>query len=105
MITYCTWPGAMPARSTAAAMANPPRSEPEKEASEPRSRPIGVLAPATITEVVPVVPDIRHDPLPARGPRSERGFTSNVLSGPAGGHRAVGVIARTLRNGPIGAGL
>ena len=32
-------------------MATPPRSAPEKSLSEPSRRPIGVLAPATITEV------------------------------------------------------
>ena len=55
MITYCTWSPPMPARSSAALMAKPPSSAPEKVFSEPSSRPSGVRAPATITEVVPVV--------------------------------------------------
>jgi hypothetical protein len=44
-------------------MANAPRSAPEKDFSEPSSRPIGVLAPATMTEVFLFVPDIRLGPL------------------------------------------
>lgn len=40
-----------------------PRSAAEKEAREPSILPMGVRAPATITEVVPVVPDIRHGSL------------------------------------------
>ena len=51
MITYCTWSGATPARSSAALIANPPRSVPEKSFSEPSSRPIGVRAPPTMTDV------------------------------------------------------
>ncbi|GHA59404.1 hypothetical protein GCM10010330_09250 [Streptomyces tendae] len=39
-------------------MAKPPRSAPEKDFREPSSRPIGVRAPATTTEVVPFVPEI-----------------------------------------------
>lgn len=56
MITYCTWSPPMPARSSAALMATAPRSAPEKVRSDPRSRPMGVRAPATITEVLPFVP-------------------------------------------------
>ena len=56
MITYCTWSPPMPARSRAALIAKPPRSAPEKDFSEPSSRPMGVRAPATITEVVLFVP-------------------------------------------------
>ncbi|GAA2603377.1 hypothetical protein GCM10009863_16150 [Streptomyces axinellae] len=52
MITYSTWSPATPARSSAALMANPPKSAPEKDFREPSSRPMGVRAPATITEVV-----------------------------------------------------
>jgi methylmalonyl-CoA/ethylmalonyl-CoA epimerase len=66
---------------------------------------MGVRAPATITEVVLFDPDMSCDPLPAALPRSERGFTSNVLSGTPCRHRAVGVIARTLRNHPKSAAL
>src|SRR5919202_2981339 len=40
----------MPARSSAALMATPPRSAAEKSLSEPSSRPIGVRAPLTMTE-------------------------------------------------------
>src|SRR5690606_41090812 len=50
MMTYCTCSGATPARSSAAFMAIPPNSTAERSASEPRSRPMGVRAPATITE-------------------------------------------------------
>ncbi len=52
MITYCTWSGATPDFSRAALMAIPPRSVPEKSFNEPSSRPIGVRAPPTMTEVV-----------------------------------------------------
>src|SRR5262245_58547324 len=40
----------MPARSRAAAMARPPRSVAGNEANAPESLPIGVRAPATMTE-------------------------------------------------------
>src|SRR4028119_462907 len=50
MITYSTWSPEMPARSSAALIAIPPRSAPEKSLSEPSSRPIGVRAPLTMTE-------------------------------------------------------
>src|SRR3954451_3033043 len=40
----------MPARSSAALIATPPRSAALKSFSEPRSRPIGVRAPLTMTE-------------------------------------------------------
>ena len=50
-----TWSPPIPARSSAALMAKPPRSAPEKDLSDPSSRPMGVRAPATITEVVPYV--------------------------------------------------
>ncbi len=52
MITYSTWSGATPARSSAALIANPPSWAPEKSFSAPCSRPIGVRAPATITDSV-----------------------------------------------------
>src|SRR3954462_3248049 len=51
MMTYSTCSGATPAFSRAPLMAMPPRSDPEKSLSEPSSRPMGVRAPATITEV------------------------------------------------------
>ena len=54
MITYWTWSPVIPARSRAALMASAPRSTPENGVSEPSSRPIGVRAPATMTEVVMV---------------------------------------------------
>ena len=50
MITYSTCSGATPAFSSAPLMANPPSSAAEKPFSEPSSRPIGVRAPATITD-------------------------------------------------------
>src|ERR1051325_6894802 len=50
MITYCTSPGATFARASAAPMAWPPSCAPLKSLSEPSKRPIGVRAPATITE-------------------------------------------------------
>ena len=50
MITYSTCSGATPDFSSAPLMARPPRSEPEKSLSDPSSRPIGVRAPATITD-------------------------------------------------------
>ena len=46
--TWSTSSGATPARSRAAAMATPPRSAAEREASAPDIFPIGVLAPATM---------------------------------------------------------
>ena len=42
--------GSTPAFSSAPLMAMPPRSAPEKSLSDPSSRPIGVRAPATITD-------------------------------------------------------
>ncbi len=62
MITYCTWSPPIPARSRAALIAKPPRSAPEKDFSEPSNRPMGVRAPATITEVF-VPEDMSCDPL------------------------------------------
>lgn len=55
MITYWTCSPVMPDRSSAALMAKAPSSAPEKPFREPSSRPIGVRAPATITEVVLVM--------------------------------------------------
>src|SRR5579859_1996579 len=52
MITYSTWPGATPARSSAALMAAAPRAVAGKVLRLPSSRPIGVRAPPTITEVI-----------------------------------------------------
>jgi hypothetical protein len=51
-------------------IAKPPRSAPEKVFSEPSNRPMGVRAPATITEVLLFVPDMRCDPLSAGELRS-----------------------------------
>ena len=51
MITYSTCSGATPARSSAALIATPPSCAPEKPLSDPNSRPMGVRAPATITDV------------------------------------------------------
>ncbi|GAA3296126.1 hypothetical protein GCM10020295_25010 [Streptomyces cinereospinus] len=99
MITYCTWSPPIPARSRAALIAKPPRSAPEKDFSEPSSRPIGVRAPATMTDVVPfVAEDMSCDPL--TGLR-DRGVNEGLLECTeryGTRHRAVGVIARTLRN-------
>src|SRR4051794_11127948 len=50
MITYCTCLGATPAFSRAPRMATAPRSAPLNPAREPCRRPIGVRAPATITD-------------------------------------------------------
>src|SRR3954451_2564021 len=50
MITYWTWSPEMPARSSAALMAKPPRFIAVKLLSAPESFPIGVRAPATMTE-------------------------------------------------------
>src|SRR5690606_17396420 len=67
MITYWTWSPPIPARSRAALIAKPPRSAPEKDFSEPSSRPMGVRAPATMTDVVPFgaedAEDMSGDPL------------------------------------------
>ena len=52
MITYSTSEAGTPAFSNAARIATAPRSVPEKSFSEPISRPIGVRAPATMTDVV-----------------------------------------------------
>src|SRR5699024_492891 len=50
MTTYPTCSPPTPARSSAAPIAKPPRSTAENPAREPRSRPVGVLAPPTMTE-------------------------------------------------------
>src|SRR3954451_4188803 len=50
MITYSTWSPLMPARSSAALMAKPPKSIAVKLLKAPDSFPIGVRAPATMTE-------------------------------------------------------
>src|ERR1700710_2612093 len=50
MITYWTWSPLMPARSRAAEMATPPRSIAVKLLRAPESFPMGVRAPATMTE-------------------------------------------------------
>ena len=52
MITYSTWSAATPDRSSAARIAIAPRSIASKPASEPRNFPIGVRAPATMTDLV-----------------------------------------------------
>jgi methylmalonyl-CoA/ethylmalonyl-CoA epimerase len=49
MITYCTSAAGTPLRASAPAMAVPPRVTASTPASAEESRPIGVLAPATIT--------------------------------------------------------
>ena len=51
MSTSSTSSGATPARSSAAAMANPPSCIAVKPASAPESLPMGVRAPATMTDV------------------------------------------------------
>src|SRR3954469_21750534 len=74
MITYWTWSGATPERSSAALMANPPRSAPEKSFSEPSSRPIGVRAPLTMTDpAIPVV--LLGEPADGRAPPLPGHFT------------------------------
>ncbi len=50
MITYCTWSPDTPALSSAPLMAMPPRSVAENPFRDPSNRPIGVRAPATITD-------------------------------------------------------
>src|SRR5918997_6706993 len=50
MITYWTWSGATPARSSAALMATDPSWAPLKSFNDPDILPIGVRAPATITD-------------------------------------------------------
>src|SRR3954471_9499255 len=50
MITYCTCSGATPAFSRAPRIATAPRSAPLNPARDPCRRPIGVPAPATITD-------------------------------------------------------
>ena len=50
MITYSTWSPETPAFSRAPLMATPPRSAPERSLREPSRRPMGVRAPATMTE-------------------------------------------------------
>ena len=52
MITYSTADAGTFAFSNAPEMAMAPRSLPEKSFNEPISLPIGVRAPATITDVV-----------------------------------------------------
>src|SRR6202012_3322751 len=52
MITYSTAEAGTLALSSAPAIAIAPRSLPEKSFSEPINLPIGVRAPATITDVV-----------------------------------------------------
>src|SRR5690242_15610877 len=59
MITYCTDSGATCARSSAPLIASPPSSVAENPFSEPSSLPIGVRAPAMITDVVMVPPGRR----------------------------------------------
>ncbi len=51
MMTYSTDSGATPARSRAALMATPPSSTADSPDREPSSLPIGVRAPATMTEL------------------------------------------------------
>ncbi|MCZ9336753.1 hypothetical protein NGM37_03045, partial [Streptomyces sp. TRM76130] len=71
---------------------------------EPRSRPMGVRAPATITELFGVEA-MSCDPLTGL---HGRGVNEGLPEGTeryATRHRAVGVIARTLRDRPYGAPL
>jgi hypothetical protein len=56
MITYSTALGGSPAFSSAPAIAMAPRSLAEKSFSEPINLPMGVRAPATITDVVMTPP-------------------------------------------------
>ncbi|MGX9228803.1 hypothetical protein ACWV95_26465 [Streptomyces albus] len=65
MITYSTWSPPIPARSSAALMAKPPKSAPLKGAREPSRRPMGVRAPETITEVVLLGVAVMWGSLPA----------------------------------------
>ena len=55
MMTCSTSSGATPARSSAAEMANPPRSAAENDESAPLILPIGVRAPATMYEPVEAI--------------------------------------------------
>ena len=52
MIRYSTNSGPTPAFASAPRIAIAPRSEPDKSFNEPSKRPIGVRAPATMTELV-----------------------------------------------------
>src|ERR1700694_483564 len=52
MITYSTNSGPTPAFASAPRIAIAPKSEPDKSFKEPIKRPIGVRAPATMTELV-----------------------------------------------------
>ena len=64
MITYCTSSGPTPAFASAPRIAIAPRSEPDNSFNEPSKRPIGVRAPATITELVVVIMHLRpSDPV------------------------------------------
>src|SRR6266545_1716131 len=55
MITYWTASGDTPARSRAALIATPPSCAAEKSLRDPSSRPMGVRAPATMTEPEPAM--------------------------------------------------
>src|SRR4051794_7431434 len=59
MITYSTWSPATPARSRAALMASAPRSTAAKPLREPSRRPMGVRAPATMTDAA-MKPDLQE---------------------------------------------
>src|SRR6476619_2693942 len=56
MITYSTWSPDTPAFSRAALIATPPRSAADWSLRPPSRRPIGVRAPATMTDPDMVVP-------------------------------------------------
>src|SRR6478672_10445017 len=62
MITYSTWSPETPAFSRAPLMATPPRSAADWSFRPPSRRPIGVRAPATITDP-PVLADMGVPPL------------------------------------------
>src|SRR3954452_25622086 len=59
MITYSTCSPVIPDRARAALIASPPRSAALKSLSDPDRRPMGVRAPATITEVMRGPPKAR----------------------------------------------
>src|SRR5437667_8745 len=78
MITYWTCSGATPARSSAALIAIAPSFVAGKSLREPSSRPIGVRAPATMTELTGQPPVLG----PVSGWGSERG-EAQALAGAA----------------------
>src|SRR4051794_14898312 len=83
MITYWTWSGVTPERSSAALMANPPRSAPEKSFNEPSSRPIGVRAPLTMTD--PAMDSSRYGYVPTVTSAAPRPSVNRPTGGSPGG--------------------